>query len=376
MSIVKPKEGTPKFPIRASYIWLSGKDSYLDIRGKDRTLYWTEEQCQSKGDALVAQFSDWNFDGSSTGQAKGKDTEIVVRPVAVFKSPFTTTVDVPNLLKFVVLCECYLPNGEPTPDNTRRKAMKVFSSKHAQEQEPWYGIEQEYFIMRNGRPIGWPEDPNFFPAPQGPYYCGNGADRIFGRRIVDKHYDMCLAMGIKISGSNAEVTPGQWEFQVGPCVGVEAGDHLIVARWLFSRILEEFSVTDGCTYTIDCEPKPVKGDWNGSGLHTNFSTKDTRDTTKGMATINKYVDNMKHHVDAAIAVYGSNNHERLSGKHETSRMDVFTYGVGTRDTSVRIPTEVARNGYGYLEDRRPGGNADPYLVTSQLYCSATNFEIM
>lgn len=351
----------PKVPVWITYIWCAGANTYNDIRGKDRTVYVEEQDVTLE--RIVEYVPEWNFDGSSTGQSAGRpDTEIIIKPSRAFRYPGTWK-------RFIVLCECYFPDGTPTPCNTRYKARQVFEKTEAAQLAPWYGLEQEYILMKNDRPMGWPAERGF-PPPLGPYYCGNGADRSFGREMVDRHYDMCLEMGIKISGTNAEVTPGQWEFQVGPCEGIEAGDHLVVARWLFNRILEEYSVRDNCIYTINCEPKPIKGDWNGSGLHTNFSTAITRGKD-GMAEIMKCIENLRKTAKEDVACYGKDNHERLTGKHETSSLSDFTYGVGTRHTSIRIPNQVKKDGCGYFEDRRPAANCDPYEVTVRLFSSAT-----
>jgi glutamine synthetase len=345
--------------IRASYIWLSGQDTHHDIRGKDRTLYFSDAQLKQSNEELLKSgaFPIWNFDGSSTEQAKGLDTEILIHPVRVFSSPFPKYAEI---RRYIVLCECYLPSGEPTPDNTRYVARKVFDAD-TKGLKPWFGMEQEYVLMRNGRPLDWPA--NGYPAPQGPYYCGNGIVAL-GRKFAEKHYEVALSMGLKLSGINAEVMPSQWEFQVGPCEGIEMGDHLVVARWLFLRLLEEDGVD------IDFGAKPVKGDWNGSGLHTNFSTVETR-APGGLAKIHEYIERMRHTVRDDIPFYGAENNVRLTGKHETSRYDQFSYGVGTRGTSIRIPNQVNIEKTGYFEDRRPAGNADPYLISSRLFASAT-----
>jgi len=345
--------------IRASYLWLSGKDTHHDIRGKDRTLYFTEEQLALSNEQLLSSgaFPVWNFDGSSTNQALGLDTEILVHPVRVFASPLPKFAEI---RRYIVLCECFLPNGQPTPDNTRYIARQVFDAD-TKGLKPWFGMEQEYVLMKNDRPLDWPT--GGFPAPQGPYYCGNGTVAI-GRKYADKHYEIALSMGLKLSGTNAEVMPSQWEFQVGPCEGIEMGDHLVVARWLFLRLLEEEGVD------INYDAKPVKGDWNGSGLHTNFSTVETR-AAGGLAKIHEYIHNMGSTVRSDIPFYGAENNIRLTGKHETSRYDQFAFGVGTRNTSIRIPNQVNIEKTGYFEDRRPAGNADPYLVSARLFASAT-----
>lgn len=221
-------------------------------------------------------------------------------------------------------------------------------------QEPIFGIEQEYTFFDGARPLGFPV--GGFPAAQGGYYCGVGADEIFGREIVEKHLDHCLAAGLSISGINAEVMPGQWEFQVGPVGPLEVSDQLWIARWLLYRTAEDFNVSA----TLD--PKPVKGDWNGAGAHTNFSTKAMREGYDAIITAceslgegSKPMDHVKH--------YGAGIDDRLTGLHETAPWNEYSYGVSNRGASVRIPWQVEVDKKGYIEDRRPNANVDPYVVT-------------
>lgn len=353
-----------KQPVRVTYIWLSGKNAHHDIRSKDRTMYLSKEDIAKHPKELLADgiFPVWNFDGSSTGQAKGLDTEILLKPVNAFPCclPRTSKV-IPWLL---VLAECYLPSGAPTNDNSRAIARQTF--EQMPDEHPWFGLEQEFFLVdKAGRPYGWPA--YGFPGPQGPYYCSTGACVSWGRKYIDQHYEVCLEMGLNVSGTNAEVTPGQWEFQVGPCEGLEMGDQLTVARWVLLRLLEN----DGLD--VDYRAKPIEGDWNGSGLHTNFSTESTR-AEGGLDVIHQYIDRLRKTVKKDIIFYGSENNVRLTGKHETSRFSDFSSGVGTRGTSIRIPNAVASEKKGYMEDRRPAGDADPYLVTSRLFASCVGVD--
>jgi len=352
---------------RATYIWVSGKNSHHDIRGKDRTvLLSTEELAMTPQQLLEAKkFPEWNFDGSSTDQAKGIDTEIIVRPVAAFLSSLPQHTE--NVPWYVVLCECFLPSGEPTADNTRYIARTVFEADTA-DNKPWFGMEQEYVLTKNNWPLGWPS--NGYPGPQGPYYCGFGPKAAFGRKYAERHYELALRMGIKMSGINAEVMPGQWEFQIGPCEGIEMGDHMVVARWLYLRILE---LEEDDQLDVDYTAKPVRGDWNGSGMHTNYSTAATR-AANGIEAIHACIKNLATTVRKDIVVYGKDNHSRLTGHHETSRYDQFSFGVGTRGTSIRIPNQVVAEGCGYFEDRRPAGDADPYLVSARLFASSIGMD--
>ncbi|ESA42764.1 glutamine synthetase, variant [Neurospora crassa OR74A] len=324
--------------IMAEYIWI---DSEGNTRSKSRTL--DEKPEGYKPEELPI----WNFDGSSTGQAPGDNSDVYLKPVAVYPDPFRP----PN--NILVLAECWDADGTPNKYNHRHECAKLMEL-HAKH-EPWFGLEQEYTLLDlNDRPYGWPQ--NGYPAPQGPYYCGVGAGKVVMRDIVEAHYRACLYSGIKISGTNAEVMPAQWEFQVGPCVGIEMGDQLWLARFLLHRVAEEFAVK------VSLDPKPIPGDWNGAGLHSNFSTVEMR-KEGGMKQIEAAIKKLEGRHKEHIAVYGEGNEKRLTGRHETGAIDTFTYGVANRGASIRIPRECAAKGYGYFEDRRPASNADPYLIT-------------
>ncbi|VAI08203.1 unnamed protein product [Triticum turgidum subsp. durum] len=196
--------------IIVEYLWVGG--SGIDIRSKARTVNGPITD--------ASQLPKWNYDGSSTGQAPGEDSEVILYPQAIFKDPFRRG---DNLL---VMCDCYTPQGVPIPTNKRHNAAKIFNTPKVAAEETWYGIEQEYTLLQKdvNWPLGWPI--GGYPGPQGPYYCAAGADKAFGRDIVDAHYKACLYAGINISGINGEVMPGQWEFQVGPSVGIAASDQL------------------------------------------------------------------------------------------------------------------------------------------------------
>ena len=328
--------------VQVEYVWIGGDGS--DLRSKTKTM---------KNPASIADIPVWNFDGSSTKQASGDDSEVLLRPVKMVPDPFRRGKNK------IVLCECLRPDMTPVENNTRAGAMKIFSKDKVVAEAPWYGIEQEYTLFHTDKrtPLGWPV--GGYPGPQGPYYCGVGVESAFGRYIAECHYRACLYAGIMISGINAEVMPGQWEFQIGPCEGVDSGDSLILSRYLMLRVCEDFGVY------VSFDPKPIEGDWNGAGCHTNYSTKSMR-SDGGFAHIMTAVKAMEKRHAEHIKEYGAGNERRLTGIHETAAMDTFSYGVANRGASVRIPRTAEQEGKGYLEDRRPASNMDPYIVTAML----------
>ncbi|RMI41653.1 glutamine synthetase [Streptomyces triticirhizae] len=320
---------------KAEYIWIDGTEPTAKLRSKTKIL----------ADGVEPPV--WGFDGSSTNQAEGHASDCVLKPVASYPDPIRGG----NHL--LVLCEVYnTEDDSPHVSNTRAQLRPVAEKFSAQE--PIFGIEQEYTFFKGSRPLGFPE--NGFPAPQGGYYCGVGADEIYGRDIVEAHLENCLKAGLGISGINAEVMPGQWEFQVGPLSPLEVSDQLWVARWLLYRTAEDF----GVSATLD--PKPAKGDWNGAGAHTNFSTKAMREGYDAIITacdaLGKEGKPLHH-----VRNYGTGVEDRLTGAHETAPWNEYSYGVSNRGASVRIPWQVERDKKGYIEDRRPNANCDPYVVT-------------
>ena len=200
---------------------------------------------------VADQLPSWNYDGSSTEQAPGEDSEVIIKPRAIFKDPFRPGDNI------IVLTDTYTPGGTPLPTNSRAPAVEAFAGK--EDEKPWFGLEQEYTLFNLDliTPLGWPA--GGYPGPQGPYYCGSGADRSYGRAISEAHYKACLYAGLEISGTNAEVMPGQWEYQIGPCVGIDAGDQMMVSRYILKRVCEDFGVH------VTLDPKPIAGDWNGAG---------------------------------------------------------------------------------------------------------------
>jgi len=327
---------------KAEYIWIDGTEPTARLRSKTKIM-------DGKGDLPI-----WGFDGSSTNQAPGKNSDCVLKPVFSCPDPVRGSSDV------LVMCEVLLTDMTPHPTNTRAQLRPV-AEKFA-NQAPLFGIEQEYTFFEDGRPHGFPV--GGFPAPQGFYYCGVGADEVFGRPVVERHLDLCLQAGLSLSGINAEVMPGQWEFQVGPLSPLEVSDQLWMARWLLYRVAEDF----GISATLD--PKPVQGDWNGAGAHTNFSTKAMRESYPPIvAACEALGTNVEEHVKH----YGADIEMRLTGSHETAPYNEYSYGVSDRGASVRIPWQVEVDQKGYIEDRRPNANMDPYVVTrliTNTVCSA------
>lgn len=332
--------------IIAEYVWLDAKNNF---RSKARTFV-------GKGPENIEDIPDWNYDGSSTGQAEGNDSEITLKPCAYIKCPFRKGDNI------IVLCGTFDKDDVPLQNNHRVKAKEIFDKDLSQE--PWYGLEQEYFIIDSytGKPYGFYNDVE--TERQGRYYCGVGYRSVFLRDFVNKHYNYCLYSGLTISGINAEVAPAQWEYQIGPVEGILAGDELLLSRYLLVRLAEEYKVG------ISFHPKPLPGDWNGSGCHTNFSTdlmrKGTQDKT-GLQYIDEAIEKLSKKHREHMDVYGCDNKLRMTGEHETSSYNEFSFGRANRGASVRIPNVVIKENKGYFEDRRPSSNCNPYLVTSKIF---------
>jgi len=343
----------------AEYIWLDGTNPTRQTRSKMRLIPLGENP-------NIKDFPEWGFDGSSTQQATGDDSDCLLHPVSFVKDPIRKGNN------YLVMCEVFNADNTSHVSNSRaelRKVLDAGASKH----DPWIGFEQEYTLFNDNVPLGWPH--NGLPAPQGPYYCGVGAHKIAGRELVERHAVACMEAGLMFYGINAEVMLGQWEFQMG-FRGDEneandvltISDHLWYARWLLERIGEDLNIS------VSFDQKPVKGDWNGAGMHTNFSTNETRDKKHGLENIEHAIKLLskkhKEHVD----LYGYELGSRLTGLHETCDIDTFKYGVADRGSSIRIPQNVNLSGYGYFEDRRPGANADPYLVAARLCATVCEIE--
>lgn len=317
--------------IKYEYVWLDGYKPEPFLRSKVKVTRETTPP-------------DWSFDGSSTQQAEGGSSDCLLLPVTEYTNPLYGDK--------LVMCQVQTGEHETHPTNTRAAAAEVASD------EWWFGFEQEYFLTNpDGTILGW-ED-GIPEKPQGEYYCGVGAANVKGRDISEAHLEACLEAGIELTGTNAEVALGQWEYQ---CLGkgIKAGDDLWMSRYLLHKVAEDFDVS------VNIHPKPQSGDWNGSGMHTNFSNKEMREngTEELYSTM---CDKLGEVHQDAIANYGSDNDQRLTGLHETQKITDFSYGVSDRGASIRIPIyTVEHNWNGYLEDRRPASNADPYKIIAHI----------
>lgn len=323
---------------KLEYIWLDGRKPIPELRGK--TTIKEFAQAPSLGDLPL-----WGFDGSSTMQAEGHSSDCILKPAALY--PDASRKDA-----YIVMAEVMHPDGTPHSTNMRATV--------AADPDLWIGFEQEYFLYKDGRPLGFPE--SGYPGPQGPYYCGVGYKYMgsTARQIVEEHLELCLAAGISHDGINAEVAKGQWEFQIFAKGSTKAADDLWTARYLMARLCEKYEVD----FELYC--KPIKGDWNGSGMHTNFSTKYLREVG-GKEYFESLMKAFENNIAAHIEVYGPDNHLRLTGLHETQAIDKFNYGLSDRGASIRLPVNFIKNGYkGYLEDRRPNSQADPYQIVSRI----------
>ena len=325
---------------KLEYVWLDGYQPEPTLRSKIKII---DRYCSN-----LLEVPEWGFDGSSTQQAQGSSSDCVLKPIRLYNSPFDSDQ--------LVLCEVYNADGTPHSTNTRSNIAS------AKQKEYWFGFEQEYTLMKNGRPLEWPEDTTKYPKEQGDYYCGVGASNIgaTGRRIMHEHTTNCLTAGVSIHGTNAEVMLGQWEYQVFGRGAKKAADNAWMARYILYRTAEQHGVD------VDISPKPIKGDWNGNGMHTNFSNNRMRNEG-GEDYIRSICDLFSSFHEDHIAEYGSKNDERLTGLHETQHISKYSYGVSDRGASIRIPMNLTQNNWkGYLEDRRPAGNADPYKVTNRV----------
>ena len=323
---------------KLEYIWLDGYTPTQNMRSKTKVV---KDFSGKLEDCPI-----WAFDGSSTKQAEGDSSDCLLKPVAIFPDP-------ERVNGFLVMTEVL--NADSSPHNSNARAQI-----DDDDNDFWFGFEQEYFIMdvETQLPLGFPL--GGYPGPQGLYYCSVGGKNTHGRNLVEEHADICIDAGINFEGINQEVACGQWEFQLFAKGAKKAGDELWIARYLLDRLTEDYN------YYIEYHPKPIKGDWNGSGMHTNFSNSTLR-KCGSKKTYEKICEAFRSVTKEHIEVYGADNHQRLTGLHETASIDDFSYGVSDRGASIRIPIITVEKGWkGYLEDRRPASNADPYKIAARI----------
>jgi len=325
--------------VKLEYIWLDGYQPTQSLRSKTKV----EKEFSGKLEDLPM----WSFDGSSTRQAPGGSSDCLLKPVYFVKDPQRKNA-------YLVMCEVLEASGKPHPSNGR-------ATIEDDDNDFWFGFEQEYFLWNptNNKPLGFPD--GGYPNPQGQYYCSVGTNNAFGRDIVEEHLDVCIEAGLNVEGINAEVAAGQWEFQIFAKGAKEAGDQIWIARYLLERIGEKY----GVSINWHCKPLGTL-DWNGSGMHANFSNTLLR-TAGDKAIYDKVCEAFRPVVKEHIDVYGAENHLRLTGLHETASIHDFSYGVSDRGASIRIPVATVERGWkGYLEDRRPNSAADPYKVAARI----------
>ena len=322
---------------KLEYIWLDGYLPTANLRGKTKIV--------SDFGGKLEDCPLWSFDGSSTQQAEGSSSDCLLKPVAIFPDPDRKD-------GFLVMTEVLNADGTPHVSNGR-------ATIDDDDNDFWFGFEQEYFLWdpETNLPLGFPRD----QTPQGQFYCSAGAKNAYGRELVEEHLQQCLDAGINVEGINGEVAAGQWEYQCFSKGAKEAGDQMWVARYLLERLGEKYGLA------INWHPKPLGAtDWNGSGMHANFSNEILR-TCGSQDTYEKICEAFRPVVDEHIAVYGADNDQRLTGEHETQSITEFSYGVSDRGASIRIPIMTVENGWkGWLEDRRPASNGDPYKIASRI----------
>jgi len=340
---------------KLEYVWLDGHDT-KNIRSKVR---YSQIMPQAN---LLKAIPEWSFDGSSTNQADTENSDCVLKPVKVFPNPIESR----QMPTYYVLCEVYNADGTPHETNSRAKLREAIRESDV-EQHMFIGIEQEYVITdpRTNKPLGWDKYEGDVPPSQGQYYCGVGADTNISRNLAEAHANMCIQSSIKIDGFHSEVMLSQWEYQTGIGTALDVSDQLWMSRFILQRIGERMDVS------ISYDPKLVEGDWNGSGAHINFSNRGMRED-EDLGYINLLCASLQESHSEAIGAYGNGNERRLTGKHETSSVDNFSWGEGDRSASIRIPLSTVKNGKGHIEDRRPAANMDPYEALSYVISVVSN----
>ena len=305
---------------KLEYIWLDGSVPTQGLRSKTMV--------RKDFDGSLEKCPMWMFDGSSTNQAPGGASDCLLKPVFIVPDPDRANA-------YLVMTEVLNADGTKHASNGRATI-----EEGDDDEDFWFGFEQEYFLWdpETSLPPGFP--PGGYPPPQGPYYCSVGAKNAHCRNLIEEHLDLCLEAGLNVEGINAEVAPGQWEYQ---------------------RTAEKYGLA------IEWHPKPLGDtDWNGSGMHANFSNTAMRESGKE-ETFTKICEEFGKNIERHMSVYGAHNEKRLTGKHETQSIDSFSYGVSDRGASIRIPVSTMEDGWiGRLEDRRPSSNGDPYKIAAAI----------
>ncbi len=326
---------------KLEYIWLDGYKPTQSLRGKTMV--------RSDFGGTLEECPNWVFDGSSTEQAPGGSSDCILKPVFIIPDPDRTSA-------YLVMCEVMNADGTPHESNGRATIDEA-----EDDTDFWFGFEQEYFLWdpETNLPPGFPA--GGYPPPQGPYYCSVGAKNAHCRNLIEEHLDACLEAGLNVEGINAEVAPGQWEYQIFAKGAKRAGDEIWLSRYILERTAEKYGLA------VEYHPKPLGDtDWNGSGMHANFSNEEMRTSGKE-ETFTKICEEFGKNIERHISVYGDANDQRLTGAHETQSIEQFSYGVSDRGASIRIPVSTMEDGWiGRLEDRRPASNADPYKVAAAI----------
>jgi len=344
-------QGTANITVRLEYVWLDG-NSTRNLRSKVRYEDWVmdSQSGNMSREAVLARMPEWSYDGSSTNQADTFESDVILHPVRVYQNP----LEVSEMASFIVLCDTYYTDGTPHKTNSRH-ALQQLIEKYEESDTMQFSVEQEYtFLDEDNLPVKWNCE-----MEKGQNYCGVGSQNVNHRIVVEQHAFACMQAGIDIFGTNAEVLVSQWEYQLGPKGAMETADDLWVSRYLLHKL------TEGQSFYASLEPKPVEGEWNGAGAHINFSTDYMRSNSD-----RNYIESIcealgethKKHME----VYGENNEARLTGDCETQHYDKFTFGIANRGASIRIPPPTAHDWSGYLEDRRPAANVDPYKAFGAL----------
>lgn len=323
--------------VPCEYIWLDAKGT---PRSKTRML-----PDGVLGVSVAEDLPSWQYDGSSTGQAELGSSDVLLRPVRIFRNPFSSSGRA-----LWILCETFADPTTPHPTNYRARAREVFAETSSLSLQ--FGFEQEFFCAEGGFNE---EELSLYSSNA---YCGAGYDAVRIRGFMEEAERHALGMGLSITGKNMEVVPGQGEFQVFGS-DLNACDHLVLLRYLLLRQGEVSKLH------VTFAPKPYPS-LNGSGCHTNISTAQTR-SEGGLEAIHKILQHglMPDHT-SFMEVWGEDNDKRMTGDCETSDPSKFTWNERNRGASVRIPLLTVLNGKGYFEDRRPASSMDPYQVSSHL----------